>query len=53
MFFGKDETSLRDIFAPNFDPLDTSCGRHVLGKFGPIAIQDFQFIKLFIFISLE
>ena len=30
---------------PIFDPLDTSCGRHDLGKFGPIAIQGFQFIK--------
>jgi hypothetical protein len=37
----------------NFDPLDTSCGRHDLGMFGPIAIQGFQFIKRFIFISLE
>jgi hypothetical protein len=37
----------------NFDALDTSCGRHDLGKFGPIAIQGFQFIKRFIFISLE
>uniref|UniRef100_A0A2N9ERQ8 Reverse transcriptase domain-containing protein n=1 Tax=Fagus sylvatica TaxID=28930 RepID=A0A2N9ERQ8_FAGSY len=28
--------------------LDTSCGRHDLGKFGPIVIQGFQFIKRFI-----
>ena len=32
----------------NFDPLDTSYGRHDLGKFGPIVIQGFQFIKRFI-----
>ena len=32
----------------NFDPLDTSCGRYDLGKFEPIVIQDFQFIKRFI-----
>jgi hypothetical protein len=31
----------------NFDPLDTSCGRHDLGKFGPIAIQGFQYSKAF------
>jgi hypothetical protein len=31
-----------------FDPLDTSCGRYDLGKFGPIVIQGFQFIKRFI-----
>ena len=32
----------------NFDPLDTSRGRYDLGKFGPIFIQGFQFIKRFI-----
>uniref|UniRef100_A0A2N9J2M7 Reverse transcriptase RNase H-like domain-containing protein n=1 Tax=Fagus sylvatica TaxID=28930 RepID=A0A2N9J2M7_FAGSY len=38
----------------NFDPLDTSCGRHDLGLlFGPIVIQGFQFIKMIYFISLE
>ena len=48
-----DEASNFEKRRTNFDPLDKSCGRYDLGQFGPNVIQGFQFIKRFIFISLE